>query len=339
MDFFGSKKKQPSSVVWRDASGNIRCLGDDCPQKACDDTCPIWLSTMAASMSAIGEIQHALSLLEKASKIAPDFYDAWNNMGAMHGQLGNYQQAHDCYLKAHKIKPEKFQPLFGLAMSSRDLKQYDECLRWCDEYDKLFSDHRCDDVRAAANNALKRGAAPGNDSSSQHGFSPVTICSWLLEEGKKAGFVRDDKAFPNIPEIMSQARPVVLQILTEMKKASPNNFLSLTPCWAAYAAMGAVRFWYDDWDTLKKIGIYQSLTAPRGFDEMDEFVSDYIGWKFGSKKSEDFVQHIRLLGITTLARISKENHDDSNTMAAYVSMLMAFFYYGMIIEMNELGMR
>lgn len=332
MFIFGGKKKQSSSVVWRDPSGTIRCLGDSCPQKKCDDTCPIWLSTVAASMSAIGEIKSALSLLEKASRIAPDYYDAWNNMGGMHGQLGNYKQAHECYMKAHIICPERFQPVFGLALASRDLDLFEECLRWCDKYDQLCSDHRCDDVRSAANAALLQRRVSS-------GYTPAMICSWLLEEGKKAGFVPDDKAFPNIPEIMSQARTVVLEILAKMQEASPDNFVSLTSCWATYAAMGAVRFWYDDWDLLEAEGILPSLTSPRGFDEMDEFVTDYIGWKYESYKSKEFVQHIRTLSIMTLARINElSDGDEEKTIATYVNMLMGFFYYGMIIELHELGM-
>ena len=77
--------KNAGGVVWRDADGKIRCLGDDCPQANCDDTCPIWLSTMASTLHKMGETEAALQDLEKASVLAPDFYDAWNNMGAMHG--------------------------------------------------------------------------------------------------------------------------------------------------------------------------------------------------------------------------------------------------------------
>lgn len=339
MAFLNGKNKQQKSAVWRDRSGNIRCLGDSCPQKDCDDSCPIWLSTMAASMLAIGEMNSALSSLEKASIIAPDFYDAWNNMGTIYGLQSNYKKAYDCYMKAHEVMPSKFQPVFGLALTSRDLKLYEECIRWCDEYDKLCSDNRCDDIRATANSALSRKAAP-SESQSPHGvYSPAEICLWLLAEGKTAGYVEDEKAFPNIPEIMSQARHVVMQILDETRKASPQSFGWLSACWSVYAAMGAVRFWYDDWDRLKKTGIYESLTAPRGIEEMDEFVCDYIGWMFESEKSKEFASHIRRLGITAFVKISKQIDDDfESKMNAYINMLMGFYYYGMIIEMNELGM-
>lgn len=330
-------KSISNKEVWRDLSGTIRCPGDNCPQKACDETCPIWLNTIAASSYASGEVRLALMLLEKAGKIAPDFYDAWNNMGAMFGQLGNYQEAYDSYLKAHEIKPEKNQPILGLVLSSCDLKFYEECLRWCDEYDKISSDHRCDVVRAKAKEAL--GEARNLLQTAPSEYSPITLCSWLLEEGKKAGFINDEKSFPQIPEIMFQANSVVLQLQSEMREIAPDEFSIITPVWATYAALGAVRFWNDDWNTLKANGILPTLTGQRGLNEMDEFVTDYIGWEFGSEKSEKFISHIRALALAAFSRINELTKDDSESAPdAFVNMLMAFFFYGMIIEMTELGM-
>ncbi len=150
MGFFSNILKADKSPVWRDKNGTIRCLGDNCPQKKCDDSCPIWKQTIAAEMMKRGAAAKALEVMEEIVKIAPDFYDAWCNMGTIHGQYGSYQKARDCYLKAHDLKPEKLQPVFGLALSSRDLKMYEECIRWCDLYDKLADDHRCDEIRGVA---------------------------------------------------------------------------------------------------------------------------------------------------------------------------------------------
>ena len=162
MGLFSKMKNTGTTPVWRDNKGIIRCLGDNCPQKKCDETCPIWKQTIAAELMQRGSAIKALEVMESVVDIAPDFYDAWNNMGAVHGQLGSYQNAYDCYLKAHELNADKTQPVFGLALSSRDLKLYEECILWCDLYDKLTDDHRCDAVRSVAVSALEQKTMKGN---------------------------------------------------------------------------------------------------------------------------------------------------------------------------------
>lgn len=149
------KKKETHSVVWRDASGNIDCPGDSCP-KDCDDSCPIHLNTQAGIMLKLGMYDKALAAFKRIIEIAPDFYDAWNNMGGIYGGQGDYQRAYDCYLKAHELSPDRPAPLFGLALTSRDLNKAEECLKWCDKYDKIAKDHRVDNIRKAAITRLGR---------------------------------------------------------------------------------------------------------------------------------------------------------------------------------------
>ena len=153
MGLFNKRKDKGNSVVWRDASGKITCPGDNCP-KDCDDTCPIYLNTQAGMMCQIGMGDKAMPIFQKIIEIAPDFYDAWNNMGGVYGGQGQYQKAYDCYLKAHEISPDRPAPVFGLGLTTRDLKRYEECLKWCDEYDRIFKDHRLDDTRNIALAAL-----------------------------------------------------------------------------------------------------------------------------------------------------------------------------------------
>lgn len=153
MGLFSFRKNNQSGEVWRDFRGKIRCLGDRCP-KECDNSCPIYLNTQAAMFLQMGNEYAALNALEKITKIAPDFYDAWNNMGAIYGSQSQYRRAHDCYEKAHEISPDRPAPLVGLALTCRDLNRYEECLKWCDEYDKIAKDHRLDGARKTVKSAL-----------------------------------------------------------------------------------------------------------------------------------------------------------------------------------------
>ena len=161
MALFNRKTNNQNSVVWRDASGKIACPGDNCP-KDCDNTCPIFLNTSASMMLTIGQQDAALSVYKEIIEMAPDFYDAWNNMAAVYGGQRQYQKANECYAKAHELSPERPMPIYGLALTTKDLERYEECLKWCDEYDRIAKDHRLDGVRATALSALGQPVQKGN---------------------------------------------------------------------------------------------------------------------------------------------------------------------------------
>ncbi len=156
MGIFNRNKKK--SVVWRDSTGRINCPGDSCP-KDCDDTCPIYLNTQAMMIMQIGQGHKAIPIYEKALTIAPDFYDAWNNLGGIYGQMSEYQKAYDCYKKARELNMEKPNPVFGLMLTSRDLGKYEECIAWCDIYKTLSKDGRDIAIRNEANKKLGKIAS------------------------------------------------------------------------------------------------------------------------------------------------------------------------------------
>lgn len=148
-----SRKNKNSKVVWRNTQGIIDCPGDSCP-KDCDDTCPIYLNTQAAMLMAINQSIEAIRLYKKALEIAPDFYDAWNNLGGLYGGQGDYQAAYEHYLKARECSPQKPNPVFGLMLTSRDLGNFEECIKWCDIYKTLSSDGKDIPIRNKALAAL-----------------------------------------------------------------------------------------------------------------------------------------------------------------------------------------
>ena len=155
MGFFGKKKKGPSREVWRNERGEIACTGEYCPD-GCMETCPIHMHTLAMALLRIGQPEKAASLYRKALDIAPDFYDAWNNLGMIYGGMGSYRKAHDHYARAHTLKPQKPNPVFGLMRSSLDLGQYEECISWCDLYQTLSFDGQDRPIRDEANKRLGR---------------------------------------------------------------------------------------------------------------------------------------------------------------------------------------
>ncbi len=145
-------------VVWRNSEGKITCPGDACPQ-ACDESCPIHLNTLAAMTLQMGETHETIALFKRIIAMAPDYYDAWNNMAALYGGQGHYEEAREYYAKAHALAPERSAPILGLAFASKDLKEYQESLKWCDLYDTLKEDHQLDMTRAYVTARLREEKA------------------------------------------------------------------------------------------------------------------------------------------------------------------------------------
>lgn len=137
-NFFRKKKRGP---VWRNANGIIACPGDACPQE-CDYSCPIYLNTTGVTLLSVNKYQPAIEKLEEATVLAPDFYDAWNNLGAAFGSAGRHKDAYGAYAMAHRLNPNSVFPLFGLALCCKDLGRDEECLKWCDAYNNLRPDGR-----------------------------------------------------------------------------------------------------------------------------------------------------------------------------------------------------
>ena len=144
-EFLKKKKTEHQREYWRDKSGRIVCTKDDCD--GCDKDCPIYLNTVALALLKLHKYKEVIPLYEDIVNIAPDFYEAWNNMGSAYGHLSQYGKAREMFTKAHELQPEKIAPVFGLALTNKDLGYYEESLRWCDIYDKMSIDGRVDNVR------------------------------------------------------------------------------------------------------------------------------------------------------------------------------------------------
>ena len=55
--------------------------------------------------SADGNYERAVERLELALEMAPEFYDAWINLGGLYDRLGRYEDAKSAYLKASETNP------------------------------------------------------------------------------------------------------------------------------------------------------------------------------------------------------------------------------------------
>lgn len=328
MGLFGKNKK--NKVVWRNREGQIVCTGDNCPQK-CDEKCPIWENTMGLTMLKINEFGKAVEAFQHALEIAPDFVDAQNNMGTAYGMSNQHQKAYEAFSKALAMRPRYAKALRGMIVAEKNLGKYDEALRHCDELESYGDD--ASDLREGISNAM--GA---NDEEKTEALHYLDVTLKLLDMGREKGYIQS-KDFAHIPEIMACAERVCLKIVNGIldcvqddEHSDPATIILL---WSAFAGMGAVFHWHVDWDHLSKAGIYEVLTKERGIYAMDEYVYDTIGIGFGSEEEKEITRFLRTLANCCIDEMVE--HDTS--LASVVSCAQAMYLYGMMFEMNRLGMR
>ncbi len=335
--FWNKKKKAESdSVVWRDKTGKIACRGDTCP-KDCDNSCPIWLNTLGLQMLQRDEPLQAIPFFQGAVSIAPDFADAYNNLGGAYGSSNQHEKAYEFFGKALELKRDYPNAMYGMIVAAKNLGKYDEALKYCDAYDRLPG------CSAAELRQDIEQLAAGKQSNPQQSGNWMLLAAKLLQSGREKGYIQSE-GFPQIPELMVCAEPTCLKILDaeldyeedhpEAKKHGAMTVYS----WAAFAGMGAVYHWNEDWNALSKAGVYETMTKERGFFAMDEYVLDTIGIPFGSDQCKEFLQFIFGLTAECMGYISNEN-SEASAIDTLIYGAKAMYAFGVVFEMNRLGMR
>lgn len=321
MKFFSRKP------AWRDKSGRIVCKGDACPAD-CDNSCPIWLNTMALQLLQCGNPDQAIVLLNAAIEIAPDFPDLYNNLGSAYGMSNQHQEAYRSFKKAYELKPQYMTALFGIIVSEKNLGMFDEAISHCKEYESLGGD------ASALRESIHTAQFPEEDAVEE------SMLERLLSIGRSAGYIKSI-GFSSIPEILISAESVCKKLLIAITKhqkehpADVDNPLALTYMWSALAGMGAVYHWNDSWERLSLTGIYETLTAERGVFAMDEYVFDIIGIPEHSLEHRELTRFLWSLVDTCIDDIE----DNEDLRKKLIEHAKAMFCWGMVYEMNRLGMK
>lgn len=123
---------------WMAANGTVRCLDKQCPT-SCSMSCPIYVQTIALEKLMMNRFSEAADLLKKAVTIEPTFADAWNNLAASYGQMGDHQHAYESYEKSYKLL-KKPNPLYGMAVATKNMKDYSKARQYTQMYiDRILS--------------------------------------------------------------------------------------------------------------------------------------------------------------------------------------------------------
>ncbi len=146
----------------------------------------------------------------------------------------------------------------------------------------------------------------------------------LLDFGVKDGFLSQPK-FTFIPEVMLLAPKLCPQVYKKVIRLVN----SPTACcgFCSYIAIGATYLWQNDFACFQKDDILETLEKPRGFDCVDEYITDLAG--FDHTKIEKHLQTAAVLAIG----------NTDNVADNFEKCLETMFCYGMTLEMNRLGLK
>lgn len=70
-----------------------------------DPTSPFTFNNLGVELFKRGEFQSAQAPLEKSIELNPHWNTSWNNLGAVHHQLGNLKKAEECFLRSMEYGP------------------------------------------------------------------------------------------------------------------------------------------------------------------------------------------------------------------------------------------
>lgn len=324
------EEKTAPSVPWRNSTGKIKCTKGYCNEECeSEKNCPIMFNTIGITMFNMKQLDMAIDAFQSALALAPDFQEAQYNLGMSYGMSDQHQEAYTAFKAAYDMDKNSHKSLFNLIVAETNLGLKEDALKHCDEYDKF---PECD------SKDLRKKLKEQKETSKESHY--LDILPELLNIGRKEGFIRsEDIAY--IPELLTLSADVCLKLchdINEYGKEHPEiDTLSTSFQWCAYAGMGAVFHWNLNWDDLAKKGIYETLTEERGVYEMDEYVLDTIGIGYDSPEGEILLRHIIDIADRCIDIIAIDNGEISSEIV--INAIKAMFIYGMIFEMNRLGMR
>lgn len=73
--------------------------------------------------------QIAMQYFDILLKLSPDDYVAWNNLGLIYEEIGEWKKAYDCYKKSLSIK-DFFSPNFNLGIMSRKMHRFEDSIKY-----------------------------------------------------------------------------------------------------------------------------------------------------------------------------------------------------------------
>ena len=160
----------------------------------------------------------------------------------------------------------------------------------------------------------------------------------LLEHGKS--YVKVENKVLFVPELTINIQDELIKIIKALVDYDSNCGASIIFGWCCYAGMGATMHWHRNWSQLQKDGIFKTLTRERGIFAMDEYILDLIGLPFQKEAAQQLTKHLQECSNIAITQMAKSIHKtgENKKQQTYMQCCEAMYRYGMVIELNRLGM-
>lgn len=314
---FGFGKKKYSETPWKTATGEYKCQSEVCPPDMCGSgKCPLDVYTNAMQKAQEGDVEGAMRLMAVVLAMAPDFAEAWFNVGCLYGNIGDHTRARDAFRTALRLKPEYPQAKAALDRA--------EC-------------HVCGGVEGVKS------------------IRYMDILDRLLDEAVRLGDMRE-KIVKHVPELICCGDDLGRRLLQGLREDAEANGMEqdlyrdyqTAVVWSVYAGFGAVLEWNADWPGLKAAGLVEKLTAERGFYAMDEYVVEmFVGERYDTdagivppacKTFSDSITRYAQVAISQVMEACQEleGAEKANyVMASLAELTKGCYQFGMALALEK----
>lgn len=165
-----------------------------------------------------------------------------------------------------------------------------------------------------------------------------SLRSALLKQSASRGFLGGELL--QVEELDDMWRESAPEYMVDAV-AEINNYPSVAVGWALFFGMGLAGLWDDDWSSYKaQKNIYRLIADHKGFDVMDEYISeDILRFDLQSKEYNELEDMIRSLASTAISTIRREQIEAGTATAFHIFARSAkvMFQIGVSIELKRRG--
>lgn len=325
-----------STELLRDESKHAKfmCNDKDC-NKDCND-CPTYHKTNGDMALCRDDYKSAIKNYNKAIRMAPDFAEAWNNIGNAYGMSGDYERAINAFDKAISFDPKYGRALFGKVVTLKNLKRYKEAIDLCDGILKLYNNQNVKDIKKEI---LEKIESERKNRYSSDIKVDRNYMNEIVKIAYNSGYIKS-MDLPYVPELIAMSDDFITEMLKRISKDYGGfDLFKVSLGFSCYGGIGAAAHWNNEWGNLKEKGLFRILTEERGFNEMDEYITDYIGMGFSTNESDRLIELIgQCCMINIKQSIMNKTYDNKEKIRILKKSCKDMYMLGVAIQLNRIGM-
>lgn len=147
-----------------------------------------------------------------------------------------------------------------------------------------------------------------------------------------------DDMMPDAPDIEERWVPTLNSYMADGIREFQNYPLTSIG-WMMYAGMAIAQLWDLDWEKYSKVeDLYTMLRDVRGFDEMDEYITEEI-LKLDAKRADELTKLVGNCAARTYNYLMRQGVEagTAEALQAYVSCLHQMYLMGACVQLHRMG--